>query len=122
MSPWIELSEISGSCLALQLSGAVDVPEVLANGAHVDVEQLGHQTLGQSDRLVLVARLDAGTAFLGGEDEELGCRVLEPVCRLDGVEVRVIPWTIEAAPRISLIEENWSSMESRRSTPTRFHG
>lgn len=35
-------------------------------------EQLGYQALRQPDRLILVARLDAGTTLLGGEDEELG--------------------------------------------------
>ena len=34
--------EFPDSCLTLQLTGGEDVPEVLADGAHVDVEQLGH--------------------------------------------------------------------------------
>lgn len=37
--------EFPDSCLTLQLTGGEDVPEVLADGAYVDVEQLGHQAL-----------------------------------------------------------------------------
>lgn len=64
--------EFPDSCLALQLAGGEDVPQMLANGAHVDVEQLGHQALRQPDRLILIPRFNAGTIFLCSEDKELG--------------------------------------------------
>ena len=44
---------------------------MLANGAHVDVEQLGHQALRQPDRLILIPRFNAGPTLLGSGDKEL---------------------------------------------------
>ena len=38
-------------------SGGECAPQALADGVHVDVEQLDRQALGQSDRLILVACL-----------------------------------------------------------------
>ena len=64
--------EFPDSCLALQLAGGEDVPQVLADGAHVNIEQLGHQALRQPDRLIPIPRFNAGTIFLCGEDKELG--------------------------------------------------
>lgn len=45
------------------------------------IEQLGYQTLRQPDRLILIPRLDAGIAFLSGENRELGCRVANELGR-----------------------------------------
>ena len=54
---------------------------MLADGAHVDVEQLGHKLLSQPDCLVLVAGLDACTGVLCGEDQELSCGVADKLTR-----------------------------------------
>ena len=50
--------ESPDSCLPLQLTGGEDVAQVLADGAHIDVEQLSHQLPRQPHRLMLVPRLD----------------------------------------------------------------
>ena len=55
------------------------------------IEQLGHQALRQPDRLILMPRLDAGIAFLSGEDKELGCRVADEL----GGEIWIIDHVID---------------------------
>lgn len=57
---------------------------MLADGAHIHRKQLGHQLLRQPDGIVLVARLDALLASLGGEDQELGGAIADQLVLVIG--------------------------------------
>jgi hypothetical protein len=48
--------EFPDSCFWLDFCGLKDVFQVLADGAHIHGEQLGHQLLAEQDRLTLIAR------------------------------------------------------------------
>jgi hypothetical protein len=50
---------------------------VLIDGADINIEEHGHELLGEPDGLVLVACLDALPAGLAGEDEKLGGAVAD---------------------------------------------
>ena len=75
--------ESPDSCLPLQLAGGKNVSQVLADGAHIDIEQLSHQLLRQPDRLVLVPRLNAAAPVPRREDQELSRGVTnQPATRI----------------------------------------
>ena len=79
--------ESPDSCLPLQLAGGKNVAQVLADGAHIDVEQLSHQLLRQPDRLVLVPRLNAAAPVLRREDQELSRGVTDQPATRIGLRV-----------------------------------
>ena len=54
-----------------EFARAVDVPQVLANGAHIDPEQLGHPPLTEPEGLTLVEDFDAGGTFRRAVEDDL---------------------------------------------------
>mgnify|MGYP001578538324 CR=1 FL=1 len=64
--------EFPDGCLATELPLVEDVHEVLVDGPHVLLEQIGDQRLRQPDGLALEAALDARPAVFGLLENELG--------------------------------------------------
>ena len=62
--------EFLDNCFLGQFIAGKDVLQVLADGAHVHPEQLGHQLLRQPQGFVIVAGFDALPAGLAGGNQE----------------------------------------------------
>lgn len=50
--------EIPDRCFGFQFPAAEDVAQVLADRAHIDREEFGHQLLGEPDRALIETHLD----------------------------------------------------------------